>query len=258
MPSAEEERVLTEFVEAWSAAGDEETYARAARLIGQAVRLLNEGWSQLFMEKLTLAPEQIESMDEAVERTLEPARRVAKLAPRMFLWLQQRLLEHALSAGAIERFEEGLARVGLAPPPPPTLPAIAFVDLSGYTRMTEERGDQHAVRYASALHDHADRCARRHRGRLVKLLGDGVMLYFPRAPAGVTAALDLVDSLSATGLPAHAGLHAGPVIERDRDLFGRTVNLAARAVKIAEPNGVVVYDEVRGDLERQVYRHPVR
>lgn len=98
----------------------------------------------------------------------------------MFLWLQQRLLEQAVSQNADENLEEGLAMVGPAPPPPPTLPTIAFVDLSGYTRMTEERGDKHAVEYAAALHDHAKRCARDQRGCVVKMLGDGAMAALPR------------------------------------------------------------------------------
>jgi adenylate cyclase len=242
--SAEEEAVLAEFLEAWSAAGDHEAFSRAARLIAEAARLLNEGWNNLFVEKLSLPPGERESIEESVQRTLEPAERVAMLAPRMFVWLQQRLLEQIVSESAIEGLEAGLAAVGAAPPPPPTLPAIAFVDLSGYTRLTEERGDEQAVRSAVSLHEEAERCARRHRGRLVKMLGDGAMLRFPDPSSGVRGALDLVETLSEEGLAAHAGVHAGPVIERDRDVFGRTVNVAARIAGEAGPGEVMVSDAV--------------
>jgi adenylate cyclase len=79
-----------------------------------------------------------------------------------------------------------------------------------------------------------------HGGRLVKLLGDGAMLHLPDAARGVTAALALVRALTvAEGIPAHAGVHAGPVIERDLDLFGRTVNLAARIAQAAGPGDVL-------------------
>jgi hypothetical protein len=58
--------------------------------------------------------------------------------------------------------------------------------------------------------------------RLVKLLGDGAMMRLTDATSGVHAALDLVDTMSWEGaLSPHAGVHAGSVIERDLDVFGR-------------------------------------
>jgi adenylate cyclase len=80
---------------------------------------------------------------------------------------------------------------------------------------------------------------------VVKLLGDGAMLHLPDARRGVEAALDLVRALSVSlGISAHAGVHAGPVIERDRDLFGRTVNLASRIAETARPGEVLVTQAV--------------
>jgi adenylate cyclase len=79
----------------------------------------------------------------------------------------------------------------------------------------------------------------------VKLLGDGAMLRFPDARRGVGAALSLVRTLSrGRDAPAHAGVHAGPVIERDMDLFGRTVNVAARVAGVAGPGEVLVTEDV--------------
>ena len=124
-------------------------------------------------------------------------------------------------------------------------PAIVFVDLSGCTRLTEERGDETAVRTAMSLRQQADATAARHGGRLVKLLGDGAMLLFPKPAVGVDAALDLVEVMSGEGaLVAHAGIHSGPVIERDLDVFGRTVNLASRIADVAEPGEVLASDAV--------------
>jgi class 3 adenylate cyclase len=110
--------------------------------------------------------------------------------------------------------------------------------------MTEERGDASAVRFASILHDEAETVARRHGGRLVKLLGDGAMLFFHDPSRAVPATMELVRSLAEVGLPAHAGVHAGPVIERDRDFFGRTVNVAARIAGKGGPTEVLVTDSV--------------
>ena len=64
--------------------------------------------------------------------------------------------------------------------------------------------------------------------RIVKLLGDGVMLHGDDPGRLVEATLELVDSIAAAGLPqGHAGVHAGPLIERDGDYFGHTVNVAS-------------------------------
>jgi adenylate cyclase len=93
---------------------------------------------------------------------------------------------------------------------------------------------------ATSLQRRADEAAKRHGGRLVKLLGDGAMLRLTDATVGVDAALDLVEIMSREGtLSAHAGVHAGPVIERDLDVFGQTVNLASRIADVAGPGEVL-------------------
>jgi class 3 adenylate cyclase len=122
-----------------------------------------------------------------------------------------------------------------------------FVDLSGFTRFTSERGDDTAVAAATSLQRHADATATRHRGRLVKLLGDGAMLRLTDAAVGVDAALDLVETMIAEGagaLSPHAGVHVGPVIERDLDVFGQTVNLASRIADVASPGEVLASEAV--------------
>jgi adenylate cyclase len=64
-----------------------------------------------------------------------------------------------------------------------------------------------------------------------------VLLRFDDLPDAVAAVLDLLDVLPTVGLPSgHAGVAAGYVIERDNDVFGRTVNLAAR-IADATPDG---------------------
>jgi class 3 adenylate cyclase len=164
----------------------------------------------------------------------------------MCTWLGARYLEHRSISGIVDGFERFLATRGLAPiPEPPSPPAIVFVDLTGFTRMTRERGDETAVDAAASLQRHADATATRHGGRLVKLLGDGAMLRLTDAKVGVDAALDLVETMSGEGaLSSHAGVHAGPVIERDLDVFGQTVNLASRIAEVAGPGEVLASEAV--------------
>jgi adenylate cyclase len=124
-------------------------------------------------------------------------------------------------------------------------PAICFLDITGYTRITYERGDEAAADLASGLNRLVTRSALDHAGRPVKWLGDGVMVYFREPGLGVVAALDMVDGVADVGLPpAHVGLHAGPVLFQEGDYFGRTVNMASRIAEYARPGEVLVTQEV--------------
>ncbi|MFN8233213.1 MAG: adenylate cyclase regulatory domain-containing protein [Actinomycetota bacterium] len=135
---------------------------------------------------------------------------------------------HVWMAGVYGWAEGALERAGLWQRVART-PAVSFVDLSGYTRLTEERGDRVAAELAAAFSRIVQRCVHERRGTVVKWLGDGVMLFFERPDDGVSGALELVERLPAAGLPpAHVGIDAGPVIVQDGDYFGSTVNVSAR------------------------------
>ena len=71
------------------------------------------------------------------------------------------------------------------------------------------------------------------------------MLRLPDATVGADAALDLVERMSGErALSSHAGVHIGPVIERDLDVFGQTVNLASRIAEAAGPGEVLASQAV--------------
>jgi adenylate cyclase len=124
-------------------------------------------------------------------------------------------------------------------------PAMCFLDITGYTRLTQERGDEAAARLAEELGRLVQRASVKHGGRAVKWLGDGVMFHFPDPGHGVTAAVDMVFGVADAGLPpAHVGLHAGPVIFQEGDYYGQTVNVAARIADYAGPGQVIVSQEV--------------
>jgi len=155
---------------------------------------------------------------------------------------------------------------------PERVPAMCFLDLVGYTRLTEEHGDQAAAGLAEALAVLVGRCSREYGGVPVKWLGDGVMFHF-RDPAGaVLAALQMVEQFPAAGLPpAHVGVAAGPVVVQGGDYFGRTVNLAARIAAYASASRVLVSERVvegappqgvtfaeEGQVQLEGFAHPVR
>jgi adenylate cyclase len=81
------------------------------------------------------------------------------------------------------------------------------------------------------------------------------LLWFPDPNLGVEAALDLVRTMSDEGaIAAHAGIHAGPVIERDMDVFGRTVNLASRVADAAHPGDVLATGVIVDTADGGSYR----
>jgi adenylate cyclase len=132
-------------------------------------------------------------------------------------------------------------------------PAIVFLDITGYTQLTEEHGDAAAADLADRLGRLVQRTSVVHGGRPVKFLGDGVMFVFPEPGPAVRAALEMVEGVAAAGLPpAHVGIAAGPVVFQEGDYYGQTVNLAARISDFARPGEVLVNDAVveAGQLER--------
>ena len=152
--------------------------------------------------------------------------------------------EHSWMANAVEAVEVTLEQAGLhrsvSRPP-----AMCFLDLSGYTRLTEERGDEAAADMATTLGKLVQRGAHDVGGRPVKSLGDGVMVHFPEPAGAVRFALDMVERIPAAGLPAtHGGIDAGPLVFQDGDYFGRTVNIAARIAAYAGAGQVLVSDSV--------------
>lgn len=129
---------------------------------------------------------------------------------------------------------------------------VLFVDLVRFTSLTDVHGDQAAADVAGAL----EAVAESHLvdgARIVKTLGDGILLTAPSPAVGLSLAGRVLEGLHDLGIGADArfGAAHGPVIERQTDVFGSTVNLAARAASLAQPGHIVVtrpLAEVVGDL----------
>lgn len=152
--------------------------------------------------------------------------------------------EHAWTKTAIEDVEGALERAGLYRRSRRS-PAVCFLDITGYTRLTEERGDEAAAGLAARLATLVRRTSQAHGGQPVKWLGDGVMFYFPDPATSVLAALEMVAGVAPQDLPpAHVGIHTGPVVFQEGDYFGRTVNIASRIAEYARPGEVLVTQEV--------------
>jgi adenylate cyclase len=119
---------------------------------------------------------------------------------------------------------------------------FAFVDLAGFTAMTETHGDAEAVAIVRAFRDRALDVLRPG-DELVKTIGDAVMLRFPTPQAAITVLLELLERELVVGhavLLPRAGAHHGPAVGVDGDYYGGTVNLAARVAGQARGGQLLV------------------
>jgi adenylate cyclase len=177
-------------------------------------------------------------------RTSDFSNALQPLGERLIIALYHGQQSNAWMRNFLGGFEAGLSNAGLYKPVEQP-PAICFLDLSGYTRLTEERGDAVAADLAGRLSKLVQRTSARYGGKPIKWLGDGVMFHFRDPGLGVVAALEMVEGAREADLPpAHVGLHAGPVLFQDGDYFGRTVNVAARIADYARRGEVLVSADV--------------
>jgi adenylate cyclase len=134
------------------------------------------------------------------------------------------------------------------------LGTILFADVSGSTRLYETAGDAPALEAISACLAAARRSTEASGGRVVKTIGDELMAIFPHPDAAASAAADMqvkIDALpqvAGTKLGVRIGFHHGPVLQRDNDVFGDTVNLAARLVAQAKKGEIILSTDTAGRL----------
>jgi adenylate cyclase len=218
--------------------------ARLGRAHVEGLRLITTAWSEAYQARFEAVLASGGDQRTAIERAAQLGIDLLPLVDPALLAIYHRQEELLWTEGLVERVESELERAGVLGRPG-RMPAMCFVDLAGFTRLTEQRGDAAAAAFAETLAVLAGRSAREHDGVPVKWLGDGVMAHF-REPAGaVLSALALMEQLPEAGLPpAHVGVAAGPVVVQGGDYFGRTVNLAARLAARAGAGQVLVSQRV--------------
>jgi adenylate cyclase len=165
--------------------------------------------------------------------------------------MHQRLLQHFLAQDVVGHLElvsddTDLGRMRVA---------IAFADLAGYTRLTEEVGEEEALevveRFVELVGETLPDDA-----RVIKTIGDEVMVVGTDPGGLVDWAVGLVTLSTERPLP-RIGLHFGSALYRDGDYYGRAVNLAARVGARATGGEVLVTREVREAAGRNLSFQPI-
>ena len=152
-----------------------------------------------------------------------------------------------------------------------TTGCVLFADVSGSTKLYETVGDAAAHAAIALCVKLFVNITEQHGGRVIKTIGDEVMAIFPQASQGARAAVDIqlgvacMAPVEKVRLGVRVGLHDGPVVERDADVFGDTVNLAARLTELASRGQIITSQETVEKLDalqkldcRRLYAIPVK
>ncbi|MBT2224559.1 adenylate/guanylate cyclase domain-containing protein [Nonomuraea sp. NEAU-A123] len=231
---------------------DEQTVIRMARALGQTTAKLAQ-WQAEIMIGAMLPPDERPS-DDDLARVLDTARLLLPDFEQVLIHVWRAQLAAAgtrlLSVAALD--EENIpARVSIA---------VGFADLVSFTRRARELDERELAALVEGFEARASDVVAAHGGRLVKTLGDEV-LFTAHTPAEAAAiALDLVEAAD-----LRIGLAYGPVLPIMGDVYGTTVNLAARLTAIARPGTILVDAELAEGLNgrpgfevRRIRRRPAR
>jgi adenylate cyclase len=190
------------------------------------VGVVRRGWMEDGSGPMTAPP--VEVVQHVLERAAE--RRPSMLTSLGLSAVQ--LLSHP--SGTVRPSEQGVIERR----------AVMFTDLEGFTRYTARQGDEAASALLSAHHRVVGPILRSRGGRLVKRLGDGLLVTFSEPEAAVLAGLELVEE-APEPLRLRAGVHVGDVLVLPDDVIGHVVNVAARVTELARGGEVMVTADVR-------------
>jgi adenylate cyclase len=212
-------------------------FLQLTRVYGQAVAQIADAEVRLFHLYVhePLMRDGVPGMQMA-EQMSQLAGQMLPLSSPIMDYVHQRFLHHFIEQDVIGHMETDagfgngdLGRLRVA---------IAFADLAGYTRLTEEQGDEEAVsaveRFLEAVETTLPDDA-----RVIKTIGDEVMVVGSDGAALCDWAVGFQMLYEYRPLP-RIGMHIGEVVYRDGDYYGREVNLAARVAARAAGGEVIV------------------
>jgi adenylate cyclase len=238
-PMSEEDMQMMKFVAAMLDAGlPLVAFLQLARVYGQAlaqvadaeVRLVHLYVHEPLMREGISSVEIAEEMEGLARELIPFVVPLMSFVHNRFLaqFVEQDIIGHMETDLAESRSEEGRLRV-----------AILFADLAGYARLTVERGDEEALgaveRFVEAVEQTLP-----HDSRVIKTLGDEVMVVGSDAAALTGWAVELQSTVAPGEPPPRIGIHYGEALYRDGDYYGREVNQAARVVARAGGGEVLV------------------
>ena len=238
-PMSEEDMEMMRYVSAMLSAGlPTPAFLQLARVYGQAlaqiadaeVRLVHLYVHEPLMREGMPSVQIAEEMEELVRELIPFVVPLMSYVHNRFLahFVEQDVIGHMEAELAESASEEGRLRV-----------AIAFADLAGYARLTVERGDEEALEAVERFVEAVEQTLP-HDARVIKTLGDEVMVVASDPVALTDWAVGLQAEIDRGQPPPRIGIHYGEALYRDGDYYGREVNQAARVVARAAGGEVLV------------------
>jgi adenylate cyclase len=238
-PMSEEDLEMMRYVAAMLAAGlPSVAFLQLARVYGQAladiadaeVRLVHLYVHEPLMREGISSVEIAEEMEDLV-------RELIPFVVPLMSYIHNRYLAHFVEQDVIGHMDSELAEISAVEGR--LRVAIAFADLAGYARLTVERGDEEALEAVERFVEAVEQTLP-HDARVIKTLGDEVMVVATDPVALTGWAVDLQQHVDREQPPPRIGIHYGEALYRDGDYFGREVNQAARVVARAAGGEVLV------------------
>jgi adenylate cyclase len=214
---------------------DHDTALQIARVIGSAMERVAQ--SQIESIESRVDSEALVDEELAVQRT-------SMLLPTIPKVLEYSWRRHLQSAARRSMVRDAMAAGGQA------AVTVGFADLVGFTALSQQLDDHELAAVVDRFETTAYDIVAEHGGRIVKMIGDEVMFEVDDPVVGVELALELADAYhhDDSVSDVRVGIACGPVLRREGDLFGPTVNLASRIVGIAYAGAVVASGEIREAL----------
>ncbi|MFI6320505.1 adenylate/guanylate cyclase domain-containing protein [Nonomuraea sp. NPDC050556] len=227
---------------------DDDTAIRMARALGQTTARLAQ-WQAEIMIGAMLPPDGSPT-DEQIGKVLEVSERLLPGFEQVLVhvWRSQ------LAAAGTRLLT--IADINEEVAPTRATMAVGFADLVSFTRRARELDERELADLVEGFESRAADVVAAHGARLVKTLGDEVLFTAPTPEQAAAIALELV------GEEMRVGMAYGPVLPMMGDVFGTTVNLAARLTALARPGTIVVDAALAEALDAfevvRIRRRPVR
>lgn len=242
---------LTVAVRLFERAGmDRSVVLQQARSMSQAVARIASSHQDVIAE-IADDPDLVRAAAESIALAEE----ALPALDRLLVYMYRRHLSAAIEQRMLmTRTEEGA--VGMS---------VGFADMVRFTSLSQELPARELASLIERFNAATAEAVSQGGGRIIKTIGDEVMFAALEASSAAAIALDLLDAVSPdSGFPSlHVGLATGPVIAREGDVFGSTVNLANRLVAIARNDSILVdnathdalADDARFDLKPIAAQH---
>jgi len=208
----------------------------ASRVFGDAFRRI-AGTEARLVNEFILRPQAIADPVERTKQAYEVLEALGPIIEPLLGFIHRQYLLRAFVEDALQQFNAD---------PTAREAAILFVDLSSFTTLTHEHGDEEAADVLARFEDLVRGAVLHHHGALVKQIGDEFMVIFDDPADAVRFAIDIDDRAAREErFPAlRVGIHAGPVLYRVGDYIGTTVNIASRITTSAAASEILLSETV--------------